>query len=953
LHLVQHDGGGVDRQFGVVGVGGECYMSSPGGGGVAAAYGLYYQYLVTAEFFLRFLRQNPELIARSALVVEPLLPKPDGQADDIVDFAIEVDSEATHHTQVKSSVTPTDYSLQPAEARAVLERLLSLEAPNSLILTNKPLSPQLLGEADVQGTAGSRITYTWATGPQPAAGGVGEQPAIVVDSRSPAELRDSIAELIRGFRRDRALSPALISARLLVPILQDFIFAAAAGSESNRITALDLLEKLSMPDARVAHLAGAFDWGVPLGNIPNYLAPVQRLSYLEQIQEHIAVTDTTTEPPQVVLVGQTGNGKSVLASDHCHVDAIAYEFMCWIDCRDVGFIEEQVRNYIAQLTREAIAPDAAVGSLFAGLLARRPGPWLVVFDGIQNRSDIDQYVPTRGHGAILVTSNNSLNWWPMAHVIEVGDFTEQEAIDCFATYACIADDAVDGLRVPIADIVNQLGRLPLAVAMSGIYFKNTEGQLSELAAQYFSDLAALADTYSKPPGFNKTAFAAIQHAVRSLGKGTPAGDVYGRRARAVLEIGSLLAPELLPLNLILPATADSVLTDLANLPKPEEVEPALRRGVLSTLRTQTIARRVINDEQGNSTPASETVAFHPLVHDILRASYLEAVPSGQLQAQSMTLMYYLLGWLRPLRESGEYFAVEQLRLHAESLLDLVNEREPLSSHSPQGERVYSYTKAMLQAELSTCQASRGKLQAAYELGQEAVKNLSAYAYEKPARVITMVMLDDIIKHLSMAEVPPELLAMFSAALLPAIHEAESDDRDGVRGLAYDVAGDIFIAMNRTEVYRNSPLLRGIAEQLEQIAARDPAPESRDATRVIRINQLYEAGQFQQMLESLPEWRAANTSLENALVIDGVEIVGQLHTDAIDSALEGVDRLLAVKPYGEHLYVALFEALKKVARELYRVAAELEADRARLQEALTRVLERYNEIGEALGPSHGS
>ena len=170
----------------------------------------------------------------------------------------------------------------------------------------------------------------------------------------------------------------------------DYIFAAAAGSEPNRITALDLLEKLAMPDPRVAHLAGAFDWGVPLGIIPNYLSTVQRLSYLEQIQEHITVTDTTTEPPRVVLVGQTGNGKSVLASDHCHVDAISYEFMCWIDCRDVGFIEEQVRNYVAQLSKEAIAPNAAVGSLFAGLLARRPGPWLLVFDGIQNRSDIDR-----------------------------------------------------------------------------------------------------------------------------------------------------------------------------------------------------------------------------------------------------------------------------------------------------------------------------------------------------------------------------------------------------------------------------------------------------------------------------------------------------------------------------------------------------------------------------------
>jgi hypothetical protein len=103
----------------------------------------------------------------------------------------------------------------------------------------------------------------------------------------------------------------------------------------------------------------------------------------------------------------------VLASDHCHLDAIAYEFICWIDCRDVGFIEEQIRT-TSQLTKAAIAPNAAVGSLFAGLPARRPGPWLVVFDGAQNRSDIDQYTATRGHGAILVTTTDSLNWWPLA-----------------------------------------------------------------------------------------------------------------------------------------------------------------------------------------------------------------------------------------------------------------------------------------------------------------------------------------------------------------------------------------------------------------------------------------------------------------------------------------------------------------------------------------------------------
>lgn len=922
-------------------------MNSVSGGSVAA-YGLNYQYLTTADYFLRYLRANPELIQHATLVIEPLITKPDGNDDDIVDFAIEIDGEATHHIQVKSSPDPNQHPLQPAPARAALTRLLSHKALNSLILTNKPLSPQLLGEADVQGTIGQRITYTWPAGPQPSTSDAREQPCIVVDSRSPAQVRDSIAHLIREFRKDRAFSPALTSSQLLVPILLDYIFAAAAGTEPKRITALDFLEKLAMPDARIAHLAGAFDWGVPLGNIPNYLSTVPRLSYLEQIQKHIAVTEETTEPPRVVLVGQTGNGKSVLASDYCHIDAITYEFMCWIDCRDVDFIEPQIRNYVAQLTNDAIAPNAAVGSAFAGLLARRRGPWLLVFDGVQNRSDIDQYVPARGLGAVLVTTNNSLNWWPTAHLLEVGGFAEEEAIDCFATYAGITADAVDGLREAISDIVNRLGLMPLAISMSGIYFKNTEGQLNELAAQYFSDLAALADTYSIPPGFDKTAFAAIQHAVRNLGKGTAAGDVYGRRARAVLEIGSLLAPESLPLNLILPATADSVVTDLANLPRPVEVDPVLRRGVLSTLRTQTIARRVINDEQGNRTPASETIAIHPLVHEILQASFLAAVPPGQLQAQTTTLMAFLLGWLRPMRASGEYFAVEQLRLHAEALLQLVNAREPLSSYSPQHLRVYTYTKALLQAELCTCQASRGKLQAAYDLGRAAAQNLSAYAYEKPARVITMVLLDDMIKHLSMAEVPPDLLGIFATALLPAIREAETDDRDGVRNLAYDVAGDVFVAINRTETYRNSPFLRGVARQLEEIAARDPSPQNREVTRLKRVNALYEAGQFQDIHQLLPRWREANDSLENAVVLDGLEIVAQLHTDAVDEALQGIDRLLAIKPYGGYLYLSLYEALKKVARELNRVADDLEADRPRLQQALQRVLKRYNELGEWFG-----
>jgi hypothetical protein len=73
------------------------------GGGSVAAYGLKYQYLSTVEYILRYLREHPELIARTTLVVEPLFKSANDADDGIVDFAIELDDAAVHHIQVKAT----------------------------------------------------------------------------------------------------------------------------------------------------------------------------------------------------------------------------------------------------------------------------------------------------------------------------------------------------------------------------------------------------------------------------------------------------------------------------------------------------------------------------------------------------------------------------------------------------------------------------------------------------------------------------------------------------------------------------------------------------------------------------------------------------------------------------------------------------------------------------------
>ena len=137
------------------------------GGGSVAAYGLKYQYLATLEHFLRYLREHPELIARTTLVVEPVLEDSDGGDDDIVDFGIEVDDVAVHHFQVKATTKPDRYRLQPSDARVALDRLLRYSVDNSVLLTNKPLSSELASECAIADADGLVTTYTWAVGPQP------------------------------------------------------------------------------------------------------------------------------------------------------------------------------------------------------------------------------------------------------------------------------------------------------------------------------------------------------------------------------------------------------------------------------------------------------------------------------------------------------------------------------------------------------------------------------------------------------------------------------------------------------------------------------------------------------------------------------------------------------------------------------------------------------------------
>ncbi|MFH5229408.1 hypothetical protein [Antrihabitans spumae] len=910
------------------------------GGGTIAAYGLRYQYMITIERFLRHMRANLSLLPRTDLLVEPVVLQAGDESDDIVDFGLVVDDIHSHHYQVKSSLAPAENPLTPAPAREVLNRLHANPATHSALYTNKPLSPMLANSVAVDtGSAlpDGVLMYRWP--PDDSEVDASAYPAIYVDSRSEHEIRQSICALIREFRKDRQLSQGDLTCNSLVSVLLESIFSAAASNAPQRITALEFIELLAMPDVRIAQVVGGFDWGRVVANIPHYASTAPRIGYLDQLHG-IRPGDTSMTPPRVVLVGHTGAGKSVIAADYCHVDAASFAFICWFDCRDLDYIESQAMDLFVQLTNDKIRPDGDVALAFAGALSGHPGPWLLVLDGVIERPEIERYLPTRGHGTILITSTNALGWWPDATVIEVGEFTLAEGISCFRAYSGISGEASDEV---VGDVVNILGRVPLAVSMAGIYFANAEGDITELSDQYFSDLAALDDTLSIPQGFNQTAFKAIRHAVAKLGKRDPAS--HGTSARAVLEVGCLLAPEQIPLNLVLPATTEEVSIDVAHPPPPVEVEPAWRRGVVAVLRTQSIASRRLRPDVPRS-PTNDTINIHPLIHQILQTSRLKTVPLGVLQQDATVFMHFLRGWLGSLRAMGDFLGTDQIRMHAEAVLAVVGEHEPLSSPSPQRRRVYLYTKALLLLELSTCHASRRRYEQSLQLAVAAGRTLDFVSDEPAARALTVPLLTNMIHDLSFLQAPVQVLEVPAGMAVGGITALVSDPRESYQDIGYTFAGDLRLWLTRTSECRSAQSLHPYVQTLQEIMDSDPRAAARPAATNTKINELYEAGNFHELGELVISL-LGNADPSERIGLSALQSVADLHTGNFDRAIENTQQIIDLELPAGYLQHEVVEALSKIRREIYhlRVSPDVAID-PRLVTVLAAIEVRLEELADS-------
>ncbi|MFI4994410.1 MAG: tetratricopeptide repeat protein [Hyphomicrobiales bacterium] len=235
----------------------------------------------------------------------------------------------------------------------------------------------------------------------------------------------------------------------------------------------------------------------------------------------------------VAICGLAGMGKTSIARACIDMLSPDYPGVWWIN----GQSRQDIVNGLAALGARLdpkLENEAELGKVARAALARierSERPLLLVFDNVDNQSDIDEFLPARG-AHVLVTSRRS-DWHGRAHEVAVDSMDEEEAVAFLQMRAGRKDEA--GAR----RLARILGCLPLALDHAAAYVRLAMSSFDAYARSIDKLLAKAPKDAPYPASVAATFLLAIENAVQEF---AAADTVLGQLA--------FLAPERIPLDLL-------------------------------------------------------------------------------------------------------------------------------------------------------------------------------------------------------------------------------------------------------------------------------------------------------------------------------------------------------------------------------------------------------------------
>jgi WD40 repeat protein len=358
---------------------------------------------------------------------------------------------------------------------------------------------------------------------------------VVLALLTPASYRSEIcrAEQLRSLRKGKCVIPVLAAPRSDIPLhLESKNYRDFASEPTYAKPFRDLLGDIERRNG-VALSEGYCSTRVTYVTAPPMVANyVERPAAIRALRDTLFAADACPAIALTALEGMGGIGKTVLAQALCRDEVVQQAFPDGIVWITVGRERtHDLRTWIREIAKalgddvNRYENDVASENQYRTMIANKAA--LIVIDDIWSKTDLDPFLAESARSRFLFTTRDaSIARFSNAREYRVELLSEPQSRELLALWA---GSAAAPLPPAADDIINECGKLPLAVSMVGALLRGaTPAEWADTV-----DLlrrADLTDIEEQLPEGQQSFFRAIEVSVKSLA--TEAQERY--KALAIL-----------------------------------------------------------------------------------------------------------------------------------------------------------------------------------------------------------------------------------------------------------------------------------------------------------------------------------------------------------------------------------------------------------------------------------
>lgn len=451
-------------------------------GGVAAAFGFRYQYVVTVGMLLDLYEKSD---LRSWFVDVDM----DGQ--DSADILVSRGGLSWEiAVQVKASQAGASTTMGAPDVRRIFDFLAAEHSTigDRRLVTNREFTQELAN--DVNGSLWARKT--------------GE--CIDHDYSLLGDLIQGLLDRVAGIRERGA--GGIEVHHIVLSQLIDLVHQRGSNRSQQRITRGDVAHILDEPTALLSDAGRERSWGrmiqVPHGR------PIARAKMDSYLKSQLPLASLQTGLVRcAVFSGLSGTGKSssVVRLVQERVENLA--FVLWLDASSDEALQAQLPMVLKELGASSDGGDPA--EMFTAALSQVPVPWLLVLDNADDADGTAKWVPRSGYGHAVVTSTSSS--WPadFATCSTVQGFSVEEAREFLSTRfeVSLALWSVEQKRA-CDELSKRLEYWPLALEIATAWIRQRHGEFGEISDFVDRlDRLDLDDAMLVPHGYPTTAYRVV------------------------------------------------------------------------------------------------------------------------------------------------------------------------------------------------------------------------------------------------------------------------------------------------------------------------------------------------------------------------------------------------------------------------------------------------------------